>query len=80
MWCSHHPDFVCHFYKKSFSVINNLGTPSFEMQINFGVLQIESENSATGLLTSHLGRFLVINRDESILSFMMKDVNSGKYE
>ena len=29
-------------------MINNLGTPSFELQINFGVLQIDKENSATG--------------------------------
>ena len=28
---------------------NNLGTPSSELQINFGVLQIDTENSATGL-------------------------------
>ena len=32
----------------SFSVINNLGTPSSELQINFGVLQTGTENSATG--------------------------------
>ena len=30
-------------------MINNLGTPSFELQINFGVLQIDTENSDTGL-------------------------------
>ena len=36
-------------YEVSFSVINNLGTPSFELQINFGVLQIVTENSATGV-------------------------------
>ena len=29
-------------------MINNLGTPSTELQINFGVLQIGTENSATG--------------------------------
>ena len=29
-------------------MINNLGTPSSELQINFGVLQIKTENSATG--------------------------------
>ena len=27
-------------------MINNQGTPSFELQINFGVLQIDTENSA----------------------------------
>ena len=32
----------------SFSVINNLGIPSSELQINFGMLQIDTENSATG--------------------------------
>ena len=31
-------------------MINNLGTPSFELQINFGVLQIDTENSATGII------------------------------
>ena len=30
-------------------MINNIGTPSSEVQINFGVLQINSENSATGI-------------------------------
>ena len=30
-------------------MINNLGKPSFELQINFGVLQIDTENSASGL-------------------------------
>ena len=39
----------CYFYKRwLIPVINNLGTPSFEPQINFGVLQIDTENSATG--------------------------------
>ena len=33
-----------------FSVINNLGMPSSELQTNFGVLQIDTENSATGAL------------------------------
>ena len=32
-------------------MINNLGTPSSELQINFDVLQIDTENSATGLLS-----------------------------
>ena len=32
-------------------MINNLGTPSSELQINFGVLQIDTENSATGKIT-----------------------------
>ena len=35
-------------YEATFFVINNLGTPSSELQINFGVLQIDAENSATG--------------------------------
>ena len=35
-----------------FSVINNIGAPSFELQINFNVLQIDTENSATGICTS----------------------------
>ena len=38
------------WYEVSFPVINNLGTPSSKLQINFGVLQIDAENSATGLL------------------------------
>ena len=31
---------------------NNLGTPSYELQINFAVLQIDTKNSATGHNTS----------------------------
>ena len=46
----------CKCYKKSFFVINNLGKPSSEVQINFGVLQIDTENSATGLVTITKGR------------------------
>ena len=30
-------------------MINNLGTSLSELQIKFGVIQIETENSATGL-------------------------------
>ena len=33
-----------------FSVINNLRTPSSKLQINFGVLQIGTENSPTGII------------------------------
>ena len=33
-------------------MINGLGKPSSELQINFGVLQIDSENSASGSPTS----------------------------
>ena len=32
-------------------MINNLDTPSSKLQINCGVLQIDTENSATGLLS-----------------------------
>ena len=32
--------------KVSFSVMNNLGTPSTELQINFCVLHTDTENSA----------------------------------
>ena len=35
--------------KFSFSVINNFGTQSSELQVNFGVLQIDIVNSAFGL-------------------------------
>ena len=31
-------------------MINNLGAPSSKVQINFGVLQIDTENSALGLI------------------------------
>ena len=34
----------------SFSVINNLGTPSPELHINFCMLQIDTENSTTKVL------------------------------
>ena len=30
-------------------MINNLGTQSYKLQINFGMLQIDAENSATGI-------------------------------
>ena len=33
-------------------MINNLGTPSSDVQINFGVLQIDTENSATGIFSN----------------------------
>ena len=32
-------------------MINNVGTPSFGVQIHFGVLQTDTENSATGVGT-----------------------------
>ena len=38
------------WYEVSFPVINNLGTPSSKLQINFGVLQIGTESSATEVL------------------------------
>ena len=42
----------CYFYQEvSFSVINNIDTPSFDVQINFDALKIDTENSATGVLT-----------------------------
>ena len=37
-----------------FSVINNLGTPSSELQTNFGLVLIDTENSATGILFNSL--------------------------
>ena len=37
----------------SLSVINNLDTPSSKLQINFGVLQNDIENFATGPLTTN---------------------------
>ena len=40
--------YKCYFDKELFSVINSLGTSLFELQINFAVLQIDTENSATG--------------------------------
>ena len=33
-------------------MIYDLGTPSFELQINFSALQIDTENSATGHLNN----------------------------
>ena len=36
-------------------MIDSLGTLSSELQINFGVLQIDTENSATGVLSMHQG-------------------------
>ena len=48
-----------------FSVINNIGTPSCELQINFGALQIDAENSAPGIVTYEFFfttvRFLIIS-------------------
>ena len=36
-------------------MINSLSTPTSELQINFGVLQIDEENSATGLINENFG-------------------------
>ena len=36
----------CYFFKMLFFVINNLGTPSSKVLVNFGVLQIDTEYSA----------------------------------
>ena len=44
----------------SFSVINNLGTPSSELQINFSVLQIDKENSATEYVCMHIKEKIII--------------------
>ena len=41
------------FIRGIIPVINNLGTPSSELQINFGVLQIDIKNSATGHTCIH---------------------------
>ena len=49
--------------KFSFCMINNLGTPSSELQINFGALQIGTENSATGLETSSLAGLLRVRKE-----------------
>ena len=40
-------------------MINNLGTPSSEQQINFGVLHIDTENSATGCMA--INGFFILN-------------------
>ena len=37
-----------------FSMINNLDTPSSRLQINFGVLQIDTENSTAGQKSNRL--------------------------
>ena len=41
----------------SFSVINKVGTPSSELQINFAVLQTDIENSATGVTIKNCKNF-----------------------
>ena len=40
-------------------MINNVGTPSSKLQINFGVLQIDIENSATGSRCTVIGEPLL---------------------
>ena len=51
---------MLHLYELiSFSVINNPGMPSSELQTNFGVLQIDTENSATGVFRNFTENNLV---------------------
>ena len=54
IWCSHHPVFLNVIFirgiESPFSVINNLDTPSSKLQIIFGVLQFDTDNSATGIM------------------------------
>ena len=45
-------------------MINNLGTPPSELQINFGVLQIDTENSATGAARTMKAKKISIIRIE----------------
>ena len=61
----------CYFYKRSFSLINNLGTPSSQLQINFGVLQIDTENSAT----RHMHRYWALGR---ILIYLSRNLFQEK--
>ena len=46
-------------------MIINLRTPSSELQINFGLLQIDTENSATGFLSSMKWRKLAIKSQKN---------------
>ena len=60
---------MLHLYELiSFSVINNPGMPSSELQTNFGVLQIDTENSATGVSTFEKLNFIV----QAIISSTIK--------
>ena len=52
-------------FEVSFPVINNLFTPSSELQINFDVMQIDTKNSATG-------RFTIIFYATEILKWAVK--------
>ena len=54
----------------SFSAINNLNTPSSKLQINFGVLQIDTENSATG--TKGIVKLFSYRKDNFSLSIPIK--------
>ena len=45
-------------YDVTFSVINNLGTLSSEQQVNFSVLQIGAEISATGGKQINMNNYL----------------------
>ena len=55
-------------------MINNLGTPSSELQINFGVLQIDTENSATGILGSKRMNFDVLYSNERSKSSLQHNI------
>ena len=56
----------------SFSVINNLATPPFELQINFGVLQTDAENSSTEIQDKPKLLFKTISRtSQSTVIFIM---------
>ena len=59
-------------------MINNLGTTSSELQINFGMLQIDPENSATGPnciselffqenIAIHLNREVIVKKNVSVV-------------
>ena len=46
-------------------MINNLGTPSSKLQINFGVLQTDRENSATGGKTNRSITYLLLDLERA---------------
>ena len=46
---------------------NKLGTPSSELQTNFGALQINAENFATGVLI--IGHLKQISKNYLVLTF-----------
>ena len=57
-------------------MINNIGTPSFELQIDFGVLQIDIENSTIGLTSSQKSHRLRLGYQDNQV---VEEMTAGRF-